>query len=177
MLEVLLGMYFFDCLSIGVLVVFCEGGVLFLSVPLLVRMQLTLPGWLFSVFGMMVLGFPVLRVPFGIWVPLQRGLVLESWLQCFCLIYVSHLIFLRGLYFLVSFSFHFWSLSFSHSFGHPLNLILRAKTSSTPTTRANIHATPRVHARVTRNNTPGIIPKQPSTPITNTEGGKDFFPQ
>ena len=30
----------------------------------------------------------------------------------------------------------------------------------------------RVHVRVTRNNTPGIIP----TPIINTEGGKEFFP-
>ena len=35
-----------------------------------------------------------------------------------------------------------------------------AQTSSTPTTCANIRATPRVHARVTRNNTPGIIPTQ-----------------
>ena len=36
----------------------------------------------------------------------------------------------------------------------------KAQKSSMPTTRANIWATPRVHARVTRNNTPGIIPKQ-----------------
>ena len=51
-----------------------------------------------------------------------------------------------------------------------------AQTSSTPTTRANIRATPRVHARVTRNNTPGIILTQQSTSIANTEGGKEFFP-
>ena len=44
----------------------------------------------------------------------------------------------------------------------------KAQTLSTPTTRANIWATPRVHARVTRKNTPGIIP----TTIINTEGGK-----
>ena len=48
----------------------------------------------------------------------------------------------------------------------------KAQTSPTPTMRANIRATPRVHARVTRNITPGIIP----TTIINTEGGKDFFP-
>ena len=51
----------------------------------------------------------------------------------------------------------------------------RAQTSSTPTTRANIRATPRVHARVKRNNTPGIIPKKTPTPTANMEGGKDFF--
>ena len=49
----------------------------------------------------------------------------------------------------------------------------KAQTSSTPTTRANIRATPRVHVCVTQNNTPGIIP----TSIINTEGGKEFFPQ
>ena len=49
-----------------------------------------------------------------------------------------------------------------------------AQTLLTPATRADIRATPRVHARVTRNNTPGIIPKQPPTPIENTEGGKEF---
>ena len=49
----------------------------------------------------------------------------------------------------------------------------KAQTLSIPTTRANIQATPRVHARVTRNNTPGIIP----TPIINIEGGKEFFTQ
>ena len=48
----------------------------------------------------------------------------------------------------------------------------KAQTSSTPTTCANIRATPRVHARVMRNNTPGIIP----TKIINTEGGKEFPP-
>ena len=48
----------------------------------------------------------------------------------------------------------------------------KEQTLSTPTTRANILATPRVHARVKRNNTPGMIP----TTIINTEGGKDFFP-
>ena len=48
----------------------------------------------------------------------------------------------------------------------------KAQTSLTPTTRANIRATPRVQARVTRNNTPGIIPRT----IMNTEGGKAFFP-
>ena len=44
----------------------------------------------------------------------------------------------------------------------------KAQTSSTPSTCATIQATPRVHASVTQNNTPGIIP----TPIINTEGGK-----
>ena len=48
----------------------------------------------------------------------------------------------------------------------------RAQTSSMPTTHANIRATQRVHAHVTRNNTPGIIPKQPPTPIANTEAAK-----
>ena len=48
----------------------------------------------------------------------------------------------------------------------------KAQTSSTPTTRANIRATPRIHARLMRNNTPGIIP----TTIINTEGGKAFSP-
>ena len=48
----------------------------------------------------------------------------------------------------------------------------KAQTSSMATTRDNIRATPRVHARVTRNNTPGIIP----TTIINTEGGKEFPP-
>ena len=37
------------------------------------------------------------------------------------------LIFSRGLYFLVLFFFHFWSLFFSHSFGHPLKLVLGEK--------------------------------------------------
>ena len=44
----------------------------------------------------------------------------------------------------------------------------KAQILSTPTTRANIRATPRVHARVTRNNTPGIISKQTPTTIVNT---------
>ena len=48
----------------------------------------------------------------------------------------------------------------------------RIQTSSTPTTKANLRTTPRVHARVTRNNTPGIIPTQTTTPIMDTEGGK-----
>ena len=48
----------------------------------------------------------------------------------------------------------------------------KAQTSSTPTIYASIQATPRVHACVTRNNTPGIIP----TTIMNTEGGEAFFP-
>ena len=51
-----------------------------------------------------------------------------------------------------------------------------AQTLSTPTTRANIRATSRVHARVTRNNTPDIIPKQPPTTIANKEGGKESPP-
>ena len=38
-------------------------------------------------------------------------------------------------------------------------LQLKAQTSLTPTTRTNIRATPRVHARVTRNISPNIIPK------------------
>ena len=53
----------------------------------------------------------------------------------------------------------------------------RVQTSSTPTTKANLRTAPRVHTRVTRNNTPGIIPTQTTTPIMNTEGGKEFFPQ
>ena len=48
----------------------------------------------------------------------------------------------------------------------------RAQTSSTPPTCTNIRETPRVHARVMRNNTPGVIPKQTPTTIVNTEGGK-----
>ena len=48
----------------------------------------------------------------------------------------------------------------------------KAHTSSTTTTRVNIQATPRVHARVTHNNTPGII----LTPIINMEGGKKYSP-
>ena len=48
----------------------------------------------------------------------------------------------------------------------------RVQTSSTLTTKANLRTTPRVHARVTRNNTPRIIPTQTTTPIMNTEGGK-----
>ena len=51
-----------------------------------------------------------------------------------------------------------------------------AQTLSTPTTQANIRVTPRVHSRMTRKNTPGIIPTQPPTSLANTEGGKDFFP-
>ena len=34
----------------------------------------------------------------------------------------------------------------------------RTQTSSTPTTREKVRTTPRVHARLTRNNTPGMIP-------------------
>ena len=52
----------------------------------------------------------------------------------------------------------------------------RAQTSSTPTTSANIQATPRVHAPVTRNNTPGVIPKQTPITIVNTEDVKEYFP-
>ena len=48
----------------------------------------------------------------------------------------------------------------------------KAQRSSTPTTRANIQATPSVHARLTSNNTSGIIP----TTIINTEEGIDFPP-
>ena len=51
----------------------------------------------------------------------------------------------------------------------------RPQTSSTPTTKANLRTTPRVHSRVARNNTPGIIPEQTATPILNTEGGREFF--
>ena len=51
-----------------------------------------------------------------------------------------------------------------------------SQTLSTPTNQANIRATPRVHTHVTRNNTLGIIPTQPPTPLENTEGGKEFFP-
>ena len=52
----------------------------------------------------------------------------------------------------------------------------RVKTSSTPTTKSNIRTAPRVHSRVTRNNTPGIIPPQNAIPIAITEGGKEFPP-
>ena len=52
----------------------------------------------------------------------------------------------------------------------------KAQTSSTPTTCANIGATPRVHARVTRKNTPGIISKQTPATIINTEEGREFSP-
>ena len=52
----------------------------------------------------------------------------------------------------------------------------RVQTSSTPTTKANIRTDPRVHSRVTRNNTPGITLLQNATPIANTEGGKEFPP-
>ena len=41
---------------------------------------------------------------------------------------------------------------------------IRTTTSATPTTRAAIRETPRVHGRPTRNNTPGILP--------TFEGGK-----
>ena len=51
----------------------------------------------------------------------------------------------------------------------------RVQTSSTPTTKANLRTTPRVHTRVTRNDKPRIIPTQTTTPIMNTEGGKEFF--
>ena len=40
--------------------------------------------------------------------------------------------------------------------------------------KTNLMTTPRVHARVTRNNTPGIIPTQTTTPIMNTEGETSF---
>ena len=76
---------------------------------------------------MMVSGFPIILVIFGILVPLQRGLVLELCLQLFCLIYVSHLIFLPVLYFNVLFHFRFLSLFLLLSFGHPLNLLLGGK--------------------------------------------------
>ena len=46
---------------------------------------------------------------------------------------------------------------------------LTTPTSTTPTTPANIRTTPRVHQRVTRNNTPGIIPNQNAT-IAISEG-------
>ena len=69
-------MYFFYCLSIGVLVVFCEGGGI-LFIPTAASEDAINASWLIILgVGMIVLGFPVLRVPFGIWVPLQRGLVL-----------------------------------------------------------------------------------------------------
>ena len=77
---------------------------------------------------MTVLGFPVLRVPFGILGFLPLGLVLELCLPCIFLLYVSHLTFSRVLYFSASFSYYFWSLFFSHSFGHPLNLLFGEKT-------------------------------------------------
>ena len=76
---------------------------------------------------MVVLWFPILLVPFGIWVLLQWGLVLEACLHCIYLLYVRHSIFSRVLYFPVSFSFNFWSLFFPHSFCYPLNLLLGVK--------------------------------------------------
>ena len=78
--------------------------------------------------GLKVLGFPVLRVSFGILVFLPQEIVFGSCLHCSCLLYVCHLIFLQVLYFPALFSFHFWRSFFSHSFGHPLNLELGQKT-------------------------------------------------
>ena len=53
----------------------------------------------------------------------------------------------------------------------------RTQTSSTPTTKEKVRTTPRVHSRLTRNNTPGIIPHRKKTPIINKEKDKEFFPQ
>ena len=47
--------------------------------------------------------------------------------------------------------------------------VLTTPTSTIPTTPANIRTTPRVHQRVTRNNTPGIIPNQNAT-VAISEG-------
>ena len=53
----------------------------------------------------------------------------------------------------------------------------RTQTSSMPTTKANVRTTPRVHSRLTRNNTPGIIPHRKATPTINTDRGREVFPQ
>ena len=46
------------------------------------------------------------------------------------------------------------------------------QTSTNPTEPENIRHTPRVHQRVTRNNTPGIIPTRPTPAPPISEGGR-----
>ena len=52
----------------------------------------------------------------------------------------------------------------------------RTQTLSTPTTREKIRTTPRVHSRLTRNNTPGMIPHRKTAPKINKEKDKNFPP-
>ena len=53
----------------------------------------------------------------------------------------------------------------------------RTQTSSTPKTKEKFRTTLRVHSRLTRNNTPGMIPHRKATPIINKERDKESFPQ
>ena len=46
------------------------------------------------------------------------------------------------------------------------------QTSTNPTKQEEIRHTPRVHQRVTRNNTPGIIPTPPAPMPLTSEGGQ-----
>ena len=46
------------------------------------------------------------------------------------------------------------------------------QTSTNPTEREDIRQTPRVHQRVTRRNTPGIIPTRPTPAPPISEGGR-----
>ena len=47
---------------------------------------------------------------------------------------------------------------------------------STPTTREKIRTIPRVHTRLTRNNTPRMIPHRKTTPKITKEKETEFFP-
>ena len=52
----------------------------------------------------------------------------------------------------------------------------KTQTSSTPTTREKVRTTPRVHARLTRNNTPVMIPHRKTAPKITKEKETGFFP-
>ena len=53
----------------------------------------------------------------------------------------------------------------------------KTQTSSTPTTREKIRTTARVHTRLTRNNTPRMIPHRKTAPKINKEKETEFPPQ
>ena len=110
MLDVLLGMGFFDCLCNGVLVVFCEGGSTAASENAINTSWLIILGVRNDGLGVPCSTCSIWNIGF-----LPLVIVLESCLPCTFLIYVRHLIFSRVLYFSALFSFHFWSLFFSHS--------------------------------------------------------------
>ena len=109
MLDVLLGMCFFDCLCNVVLVVFCEGDILFI---LTAASENAINASWMIILGVRNDGLGVTYSTCSIWNIsfLLLGLVLESCLPCSCLLYVRHLIFSRVLYFPASFPFQFWSL-------------------------------------------------------------------